>query len=145
VPREGEPSAGERPGVTLIDIVSLRERLTDHDDATATEIARAHEIVAEEVRRYVIRRRSDALAPVIRALRARGDEVLRAELARHAVRLDGLTPDERAAVEQLARGIVAKLLHDPIVALKERSDPGTEGAHVRLLADLLGIDLDALE
>jgi glutamyl-tRNA reductase len=130
------------PGVRLVDIVTLREHLTDHDEETAGEIARAHEIVAEEVHRYVIRRRSDALAPVITALRIRGDEVLRSELERHAARLDDLTPDERAAVEQLARGIVAKLLHDPIVALKERSEPGTEGAHARLLADLLGIDLD---
>jgi hypothetical protein len=40
---------------------------------------------------------------------------------------------------------VAKLLHDPIVALKERSEPGTERAHARLLADLLGIDLDDRE
>jgi glutamyl-tRNA reductase len=142
VPRDVDPSVAELPGVRLVDIVTLREHLTDHDEETAVEIARAHEIVAEEVRRYVIRRRSDALAPVITALRIRGDEVLRAELERHAARLDDLTPDERAAVDQLARGIVAKLLHDPIVALKERSEPGTEGAHARLLADLLGIDLD---
>jgi hypothetical protein len=40
---------------------------------------------------------------------------------------------------------VAKLLHDPIVALKEHSEPGTEGAHARLLADLLGIDPDLPE
>ena len=125
--------------------MSLRERLSDRDERTAGEIARAHEIVAEEVHRYVIRRRSDALAPIITALRARGDEILRAELGRHAAHLADLTPDERAAVEQLARGIVAKLLHDPIVALKERSEPGTEGAHARLLADLLGIDPDVPE
>jgi glutamyl-tRNA reductase len=142
VPRDVDASVARLPGVRLVDIVTLREHLTDHDEETAAEIARAHEIVAEEVHRYVIRRRSDALAPVITALRIRGDEVLRAELERHAARLDDLTPDERAAVEQLARGIVAKLLHDPIVALKERSEPGTEGAHARLLADLLGIDLD---
>jgi glutamyl-tRNA reductase len=142
VPRDVDASVARLPGVRLVDIVTLREHLTDHDEETAAEIARAHEIVAEEVHRYVIRRRSDALAPVITALRIRGDEVLRAELERHAARLDDLTPDERAVVEQLARGIVAKLLHDPIVALKERSEPGTEGAHARLLADLLGIDLD---
>lgn len=145
VPRDVDPSVAELPGVTLIDIVTLRERLSEHDERTAADIVRAHEIVAEEVHRYAIRRRSDALAPIIRALRARGDEILRAELARHASRLDELTPDERAAVEQLARGIVAKLLHDPIVALKERGEPGSEGSHARLLADLLGIELDAPE
>ena len=57
--------------------------------------------------------------------------------------LDGeLTADERAAVEALARGVAAKLLHDPIVSLKERSEPGTEGVHARVLAELLGIDPD---
>ena len=142
VPRDVDPAVADIDGVTLIDIASLRERLSVHDERTAEEIAHAHEIVAEEVHRYAIRRRSDALAPIITALRARGDEVLRTELARHASRLDALSPDERAAVEQLARGIVAKLLHDPIVALKERSEPGSEGAHARLLADLLGIELD---
>jgi glutamyl-tRNA reductase len=145
MPRDVEPSVAELSGVTLIDIVSLRERLSDRDERTAGEIVHAHEIVAEEVRRYAIRRRSDALAPIITALRRRGDEILRAELGRHASRLDDLTPDERAAVEQLARGIVAKLLHDPIVALKERSEPGSDGAHARLLADLLGIDPDVPE
>ena len=40
--------------------------------------------------------------------------------------LADLTPDEREAVEALARGVAAKLLHDPIVELKERSEPGTE-------------------
>ncbi|MEA2557356.1 MAG: glutamyl-tRNA reductase, partial [Actinomycetota bacterium] len=121
------------------------ERLADHDEATAEEIGRAHEIVAEEVHRYVVRRRSDALAPLIRAIRARGDEVMATEIDRYAGRLSALDPDERAAVDALARGIVAKLLHDPIVELKERSEPGTDGVHARLLAELLGIDPNALE
>ena len=141
VPRDVDPSVCDIDGVTLIDIVTIRERLSAHDERTAEEIAHAQKIVDEEVRRYAIRRRSDALAPLITALRARGEDVLRGELTRHASRLSALTPDERAAVEQLARGIVAKLLHDPIVSLKERSEPATEGAHARLLAELLGIEL----
>ncbi len=142
VPRDVDPAAGRIDGVEIFDIASIRDRLTAHDERTADELARAHEIVAEEVRRYVVRRRSDRLAPIIKAIRARGDDVMSAELARYASRLGDLTPDEHAAVEALARGIVAKLLHDPIVELKERSEPGTEGAHARLLAELLGIDLD---
>ena len=112
-------------------------------DATADDIARAHEIVAEEVRRWVVRRRSDALAPLIRAVQARGDEAVRMELARHAGRLSDLTPDERAAVEALARGVAAKLLHDPIVELKERIRARQPTTCTRsLLVELLGIDPD---
>ena len=145
VPRDVEPGTADLDGVTVVDVLSLRERLADHDEATAEEIARAHEIVAEEVHRFVVRRRSDALAPLIRAIRSRGDEIMTAEIERYAGRLEALDPDEREAVDALARGIVAKLLHDPIVELKERSEPGTDRVHARLLAELLGIDPNVLE
>jgi glutamyl-tRNA reductase len=140
VPRDIDPAAGEIDGVHLFDIVSLRGRLAEHSEETAAGIARAHEIVAEEVHRYVVRRRGDSLSPLIKALRRRGEDVVLTELQRHASRLEDLTPDERAAVEALARGIAAKLLHDPIVELKERSEPGTQDLHAKVLAELLGID-----
>ncbi|HEY8019438.1 MAG TPA: glutamyl-tRNA reductase [Actinomycetota bacterium] len=143
VPRDVEPETAYLDGVRVIDIVSLRERLAAHDPATAGDIVRAHELVAEEVRRFTVRRRADDLAPLIRAIRTRGEDVMRAELDRQASRLADLTPDEREAVAALARGIVAKLLHDPIVELKERSEPGTDGVHARVLAELLGIDPEA--
>jgi glutamyl-tRNA reductase len=142
VPRDVDPAVGELPAVHRIDIAALRERVAIHGEATAEEIARGQAIVAEEVRRFVVRRRADELAPLIRAIRERGDQIVRGELDRQAARLSGLSAEERAAVEALARGIAAKLLHDPIVELKERSDPGTERAHARLLAELLGIDPD---
>jgi glutamyl-tRNA reductase len=143
VPRDIDPGVAALAGVRLIDIGSIRERLMTHDDATAAELARAHEIVAEEVRRWAVRRRSDALAPLIRAVRARGEEAVRSELARHAGRLSDLTAEERAAVEAVARGVAAKLLHDPIVELKERSAPGTDQRHAELLSELLRLDTGA--
>ena len=142
VPRDIDPGVEGLDGVRLIGIGSIRERLMAKDDATADEIARAHEIVAEEVHRWAVRRRSDALAPLIRAVRARGEDAVRSELARHAGRLSDLTTEERGAVEAVARGVAAKLLHDPIVELKERSDPGADDLHAKLLVELLRLDPD---
>jgi glutamyl-tRNA reductase len=142
VPRDVDPDVEGLDGVRLIDIRAIRERLMSQGDATTEEIAHAHEIVAEEVRRWVVRRRSDALAPLIRAVRARGEEAVRSELARFAGRLSELTPEERDAVEALARGVAAKLLHDPIVELKERSEPGADDLHAKLLIELLRLDTD---
>ena len=142
IPRDIDPAAGSVPSTTLFDVLAIRDRLAVHDEETAEDIVRAHGIVADEVRRYVVRRRGDALAPLIRALRRRGDEIVTGELDRQASRLRDLTPDERTAVEALARGVAAKLLHDPIVELKERSEPGDGGVHARVLAELLGIDPD---
>jgi glutamyl-tRNA reductase len=144
VPRDVDPEVAYVDGARVIDAVALRERIADSEDGdAASDIAHAGAIVAEEVRRWVVRRRGDELSPVIRALRRRGDDVVRGEIARFASRLSALTPDEREAVEAIARGVAAKLLHDPIVELKERSEPGTDRAHARVLAELLGVDLDA--
>ena len=142
VPRDVDPAVGRLDGAQVFDILSIRERLMTRRDETVGDILQAHEIVAEEVRRWVVRRRSDTLAPLIRAVQRRGEDVVLGELARHANRLAGLTPDERDAVEALARGIAAKLLHDPIVGLKEHSEPGAGDTHARLLGELLGIDPD---
>jgi glutamyl-tRNA reductase len=142
VPRDVAVDVEELDGVRVIDIRAIRERLMERGDTTTDDIARAHEIVAEEVRRWVVRRRSDALAPLIRAVRARGDEAVRSELARYASRLNDLTAEQRDAVEALARGVAAKLLHDPIVELKERSEPGADDLHAKLLIELLRLDPD---
>jgi glutamyl-tRNA reductase len=139
VPRDIEPSAGAVPGVTVFDIAALRERVASHSPETAADISRARALIEEEVRRWVSRRRGDELAPVITALRRHGESVIQAELDRAGSRLAGLDADERAAVEALARGIAAKLLHDPIVGLKERIEPAREREVALLLAELLGL------
>ncbi len=142
VPRDVGPEVADLDGVRVIDVLTLRTRIGDHSPQTAEEIGRAHALVDDEVRRWVTRRRGDELAPVIRALRERGDRVVRAELDRWASRLAELTPDQRDAVEALARGVSAKLLHDPIVAMKERNEPGSDREHAKLLAELFGLDPD---
>ena len=142
VPRDVEPEAAQLDGVRVIDILALRDRIGDDSPQTAEEIARARAIVDDEVRRWIVRRRGDELAPVIKALRERGDRVVRAEIDRWASRLTDLTAVERDAVEAIARGVAAKLLHDPIVAMKERNEPGTDRGHARLLAELFGLDPD---
>ena len=141
VPRDVEPSAASIPGVHLVDIEDLKETFSARASDAAEDIARANELVAAEVHRFALRRRSERLAPLIHALRERGDAVVTAEVERFRSDLANLTPDEREAVEAVARGIVAKLLHDPIVRLKELSAPGTERAYETLLAQLFGLEL----
>ncbi len=141
VPRDVEPTAADIPGVHLVDIEGLKETFSARANDAAEDIQRANRIVESEVHRYAVRRRADTLAPLIHALRERGDAVVAAELERFRSQLASLTPDEREAVEGLARGIVAKLLHDPIVRLKELSAPGTEHAHETLLAQLYDLEL----
>jgi glutamyl-tRNA reductase len=58
------------------------------------------------------------VAPLVAALRARVEELRVAEVERLA---KGMADDERASLDAATRSVVAKLLHEPTVRLKEQA------------------------
>jgi glutamyl-tRNA reductase len=123
VPRDVEASAATLPGVTLLDLEDLRDWADRGRQARAAEAERVREIVAGEVDRYLDDASAREVAPILGALHDRAEHVRQAELARFQRRLVDLDPTEREAVEALTRGLIAKLLRQPTVRLKE--DAGT--------------------
>jgi glutamyl-tRNA reductase len=76
--------------------------------------------------------------PAIASLRRRAESIRAAELAKAEGRLGGLSESERRTVESLTTQIVNKLLHVPIVRLKEAA--ATEGTgYVETARDLFGL------
>jgi glutamyl-tRNA reductase len=142
VPRDVDPAVRELPGVHVADIDDLKEILATGGATDPSELDRAQAIVREEVVRFAVWRRAARLAPLIQALRERGAMVQASELARASSKLSGLSEREWAAVESMAHAIVAKLLHEPIVRLKERSGPGAGDELARAAATLFGLDFD---
>jgi glutamyl-tRNA reductase len=143
VPRDVDPDVGTLSDVRLADLDDLRDALSERNAGAAKEVARAKQIIDEEVQRFASWRRAAKLAPLIQALRERGEKIQAAELARVAPKLASLSPKEREAVEGLAQGIVAKLLHDPIVRVKDRAGAGPSDGLATALAELFGIELPA--
>ena len=141
VPRDIDPSVGDLPGVRLCDIDDLRTAVGRLREGALAEVGRAEAIVGEETRRYTARRREARLAPLIEALQARGEEVRAAEVRKMATRLASLSERDRETVEALTRRIVRRLLHDPVVRLKDLTGRGVEDPHAQAVADLFGLDL----
>jgi glutamyl-tRNA reductase len=141
MPRDVEASVADIPGVMLADLDDLKGALADRSARLDAEVEQVRAIVREEVGRFAAWRRSARLAPLIQALRERGERIAAAELARAAPRLAGMDDREREAIEALALGIVAKLLHDPFVRLKDGSGHGD--ALARAAAELFGVDFPA--
>jgi glutamyl-tRNA reductase len=80
------------------------------------------------------------IEPTIAALRTRAERIRVAELERMSSRLAGLDDRQRAAVEQLSRGILNTLLHEPTVRLKAASRDDRGGWQAEVVRDLFSLD-----
>ena len=116
VPRDVDPAVSTLAGVTLLDMDDLRASVDAGLAARRREVGRARDLIDEEVARYRDAATARSAAPLVVALRQRAEELRAAEVARLARHLG---PAERDALDALSRSLVAKLLHDPTVRLKE--------------------------
>ena len=116
VPRDVDPAAASLPGVTLLDMDDLRAFADAGLTLRRREATRARDIVDEEVARYRDASTARQVAPVVSSLRARAEVLRAAEVERLGRKLGA---EERAALDTLSKGIVAKLLHEPSVRLKD--------------------------
>lgn len=119
MPRSVDPVAGTLPGVTLIDMDRLDAAIARAMGERRAESDRARDIVAEEVARYRQAARARGAAPVIAALRGRLEELRRSEIERHRSKFGDLPAEGWEGVDAVTRAVLAKVVHDPTVLLKE--------------------------
>jgi glutamyl-tRNA reductase len=142
VPRDVDPAAAALSGITLCDMDDLKAFAERSLDRRRREVARVRRIIAAELERFRSEATAREVAPLVAALRARGEEVRLGELARFRSKLEGLDPKAADAVEALTRGIVAKLLHDPTVKVKEVAGSGRAEVYADALTALFGLDVE---
>ena len=75
----------------------------------------------DEVERYRSDSRARGAAPQVALLRGRLEELRRTELDRLRSKENDLSDEQWERVDEATRGVLAKLLHGPTVALKESS------------------------
>jgi glutamyl-tRNA reductase len=119
VPRNVDPAVAGMSGIDLLDMDDLTEHAERAMAGRRAELSAAQEIVAQEVERYRAEERARGAAPVVSALRARVEELRRSELDRHRGRLAELDDQQWKEVDSVVRDVLAKLLHNPTVAVKE--------------------------
>ncbi len=139
MPRDVDPGVGELDGVTLLNMDDLKAFVEAGMAERSKEIPAISRIIAEEVDRFIELTAEREMAPLVAALRVRSEALRTAELDRYRARLAGLDDRQQAAVDALTRGLLAKLLHEPTIQLKNAagSVQGEQLAEaVRILFDL---------
>jgi glutamyl-tRNA reductase len=119
VPRDVDPAMNRLEGIFVYDIDDLQSVAAAHLAERSREAGDAEALIAFEVERFHERQRTVNVAPAIVALQRQAEEFRQAELRRVQARLGELTPEQAAAIETLTRGLVNKLLHQPMQALKQ--------------------------
>jgi glutamyl-tRNA reductase len=126
VPRDVDAAAARVPGVTLIDIDDLGRRVGARLDQRRQTIPAAEEIIDSELEKTdtVIGQR-DTAGPTIAALVEWAEELRAREVARTFAAGKQVDEETRERIDVLTRSMVRKLLHGPVMRLREAGDPAT--------------------
>jgi len=135
VPRDVDPGVASLPNVTLLNMDDLKAFVEARMAERRKEIGAVNQIIIDEVGRFDEVSAQREMAPLVAALRERVETIRQIELERHRVRLGELGDREREMVDAVTRGVLAKLLHEPTVQLKDnagtaRGDQLAEAVHI---------------
>ncbi|MDR3763728.1 MAG: glutamyl-tRNA reductase [Acidobacteriota bacterium] len=118
VPRDIDPALNDLDGIFVYNIDDLQQVVQSHLGDRKKEAVRAEAMVEEEVRKFEARAQTAEVVPTIVSLQQHLETLRQAELDRVRGRLGTLTPEQEIAIETLTRGIINKIMHTPITALK---------------------------
>jgi len=125
VPRNIAPQLNELEGSIVYNVDDLKEVVAANKEERAKAAAEAEVLLREEQRSFEAWRDSLETVPTIKALRSKAENIRAVEFERAANKLgETLSKKQLKAVEELSKGIVNKLLHGPMTALRcDGSDP----------------------
>ncbi|HEY7099653.1 MAG TPA: glutamyl-tRNA reductase [Terriglobales bacterium] len=118
VPRDVDPELNKVDGIFVYDIDDLQQAVASHVADRKKEAEHAEQIISTEVERFHSRLQTLDVVPTIVSLQDHLETIRQAEIDRVRGRLGSLSPDQELAIETLTRGIVNKIMHTPISALK---------------------------
>jgi len=116
-------------GSAAFSVDDLREVVDANKSARAAAAMAAEVLLVEELHGYEAWRDSLETVPTIKKLRSKADAIRKGELDKAVNKMgEGLSKKERRVLEDLSKGIVNKLLHGPMQALRcDGSDPESVG------------------
>ena len=141
VPRDVEPEIAEIPGVTLYDIDDLQQVIDNNLEERRKAAILAEEIIEEQLNDFINWLAFRYVAPTITALKAMSEQIKEKELERAFNRLGDISEREREIITALANSIVKKLLHSPIMCLKEYALTAEGYIYTEALQNLFNLEV----
>jgi glutamyl-tRNA reductase len=140
VPRDIDPAVNELDNVYVYDIDDLQHVVEENRKTRLREAALAEAIIAREVEDALQWFGEQQVVPAVIRLRRKAETIRHQELEKLFAKLGPLSDSERQAIEAMSSSIINKLLHTPIVRLKQESQAKGGGRYLQVLRDLFSLD-----
>ncbi|MFO7785170.1 MAG: glutamyl-tRNA reductase [Thermodesulfobacteriota bacterium] len=140
VPRDVEPRVNSLGNSYVYDIDDLRGVVEINRAQRLEEAVKAERIVEEEVLRFEAWLKTLGVVPTIVRLKEKVEEIRRTELRRSLSGLGDLTEHQRQALDLLTTSIAEKIIHDPILTLKQKADRPSRDQVLDLTRRLFRLD-----
>lgn len=140
VPRDIDPAVGDLYNVFLYDLDDLESVVGANLEKRKTEAEKVNAILEGEVRAFSAWVNSLDVVPAIVALRRHFQSFMDAELAQ--AKLAEFSDDQRAQVANVVRRFMNKVLHKPVIRLKEAAEEEDSGAYVAALSYLFDLAVE---
>ncbi|MBN1848116.1 MAG: glutamyl-tRNA reductase [Deltaproteobacteria bacterium] len=140
VPRDVDPRVNELGNVYLYDIDDLKGIIEVNTTLRKQESIKAERIITEEVIRFKRWLETLDIVPTIISLKDKVEAIRKAEVKKSLSGLRGLTPSQEKAMESLTVSLAEKIIHDPILVLKERAGRSSKDAYLDIVKKLFKLD-----
>lgn len=131
VPRNINPSVGQIEGAYLYNVDDLQHVADQNLELRQQRAREAEQIVLREVETFRKRLVAQDAVPTILELQQRLEAIRTAELEKCLRKVGPMTPEQREAIELFSSQMVNKILHYPILQLKDASDEPQERESLR--------------
>jgi len=119
VPRDIEPSVNDLDNAFLFNIDDLQQVVAENRREREQEIDKVEAIIANEADKFSHWLKTLQVTPTLKALTQKAEKIREAELQSLLNRLPHLQGRDRELVQAALKAVIAKLLHDPLIALRE--------------------------
>jgi glutamyl-tRNA reductase len=130
VPRNIDPKVKEIENVFLEDIDSLESIARSNYERRLNEIPKVQRIIDEEMKNFIKWYEAHLVAPTIKLLREKFEEIRRSELEKYK---NKFSPEDFQKVDALTKTLVNKLLHTPTVSIRESSNGKSDLERIKFI------------
>ena len=139
MPRNVDPDVAKLEGAYLYNIDDLQHVADSNLQLRQKKAAEGDAIVAREVDAFRKRVVAQDAVPTIVELQTRLEEIRAAELEKCLRKLGPITAEQRAAVEMFSSQMINKILHYPILELKQADEPQERESLRKTIRKIFGL------